>query len=140
MTQWLSARYGSGVAIDWAAFKRHEWDEVAGVLSLCVAWAESEGLDDDDLPSWDWIALARKGQRGGDLAWLLRMLRPWRLRPRGRALSLRVALAAAHLGPRRMPRRDHQRAAAGAAHLLPSRAAHGRPADSPPRSARRRGP
>src|SRR5437868_2267204 len=75
MTQWLAARYGTSVAVDWKDYKRHEWDELAGVLSLCVAWAENEGLDDDDLPSWDWVALAMRGQGGTDLQWLLAMLR-----------------------------------------------------------------
>lgn len=75
MTSWLSRRYGRAVEIDWPAYKKHEWDEVAGMLSQCVAWAENEGLDDDDTGSWDWIAAARKGRRGTDLAWLLGMLR-----------------------------------------------------------------
>jgi hypothetical protein len=75
MTTWLAERYGAAVTIDWKDYKRHEWDEIAGVLSLCVAWAENEGLDDDDLPSWDWIALARRGSRRTDLDWLLGMLR-----------------------------------------------------------------
>jgi hypothetical protein len=74
MTQWLAARYRRAVAIDWPAYKRHEWDEIAGVLSLCVAWAENEGLDDDDVPSWDWIALAHQGERRTDLRWLLDVL------------------------------------------------------------------
>ncbi len=75
MTKWLAGRYGPAVSIDWKDYKRHEWDEIAGALSLCVAWAENEGLDDDDLPSWDWIALAKKGSRRTDLEWLLGMLR-----------------------------------------------------------------
>ena len=74
MAQWLASRYGRAVTIDWPAYRRHEWDEIAGVLSLCVAWAENEGLDDDDTPSWDWIALAKKGDRRTDLQWLLGML------------------------------------------------------------------
>lgn len=75
MSQWLAARYGRAVAIDWPAYKRHTWDEIAGLLSLTVAWAENEGLDDDDVPSWDWIAFAKKGDRRTDLQWLLAMLR-----------------------------------------------------------------
>ena len=74
MTRWLSDRYGRAVEIDWTAYKRHEWDEIAAMLSLCVAWAENQGLDDDDLGSWDWVKLARAGRRGTDLAWLLAML------------------------------------------------------------------
>ncbi len=74
MARWLAARYGSAVEVDWAAYKRHEWDEVAALFSLIVAWAENEGLDDDDLPSWDWVRRA-KGRRGGsDLSWLLERL------------------------------------------------------------------
>ncbi len=75
MTRWLAERYGPAVEIDWSAYKKHEWDEIAAMLSLCVAWAENEGLDDDDVPSWDWIRRAR-GRRGGtDLSWLLAALR-----------------------------------------------------------------
>lgn len=60
--------------IDWTAYKRHAWDEIAALFSLIVAWAENEGLDDDDVPSWEWVRLA-KGRRGGsDLAWLLARL------------------------------------------------------------------
>ena len=72
MAKWLAGRYGRAVDIDWPAYKRHTWDEVAAMLSLTVAWAENEGLDDDDVPSWDWIAQARR--RGTDLQWLLAML------------------------------------------------------------------
>ncbi len=74
MTRWLAERYGRAVEIDWTAYKRHEWDEIAAMLSLCVAWAENEGLDDDDVPSWDWVARARRGRRGTDLQWLLATL------------------------------------------------------------------
>ncbi len=82
MARWLSARYGRAVEIEWAAYKKHEWDEIAALFSNVVAWAENEGLDDDDLGSWDWVRLARGGgwrdrgiegwkRRGTDLAWLL---------------------------------------------------------------------
>jgi hypothetical protein len=90
IARWLSARYGRGgrVDIDWAAYKKHEWDEVAALFSNVVAWAENEGLDDDDIGSWDWIRLARgkassvvrrppsEGTRSGpsDLSWLLERL------------------------------------------------------------------
>jgi len=74
MARWLSARYGAAVEVDWPAYKRHTWDEVAAMLGLTVAWAETEGLDDDDVPSWDWIATAKGGGRKTDLAWLLAML------------------------------------------------------------------
>ena len=73
MASWLADRYGRAVTVDWPAYKRHTWDEVAGMLSLTVAWAETEGLDDDDVPSWDWVANARR--RGTDLQYLLAMLR-----------------------------------------------------------------
>lgn len=75
MAQWLLARYGRAVAIDWRRYKRHEWDDVAAALSLCVAWAENEGLDDDDVPSWAWIRWAKRGDRASDLAWLIAMLK-----------------------------------------------------------------
>lgn len=71
MARWLAERHGRALEVDWEEFDRHEWDEVSALLSLVVAWAENEGLDDDDVQVWDWIRLA-KG-RGGrtDLAWLL---------------------------------------------------------------------
>ena len=71
MSSWLAARYGRAVEIDWPAYKRHTWDEIAAMLSLTVAWAENEGLDDDDVPSWDWIRFAKGGGRRTDLRWLL---------------------------------------------------------------------
>ena len=74
MTRWLADRYGKAVEIDWTAYKRHAWDEVAAMLSLTVDWAENEGLDDDDVPSWDWVWMAKKGSRRTDLQWLLDML------------------------------------------------------------------
>ena len=74
MSQWLAQTYGRTVTVDWAAYKRHTWDEIAGLLSLTVAWAENEGLDDDDVPSWDWIAFTKKGDRRSDLQWLLDMI------------------------------------------------------------------
>jgi hypothetical protein len=71
MARWFADRYGAAVEIDWAAYKRHEWDEVAALLSLCTALAEYDGLDDDDVPSWDWVAWARASRRGTALRWLL---------------------------------------------------------------------
>ncbi len=75
MASWLAARYGRAVTIDWKAYRRHTWDEVAALLLLCVAGAETEGLDDEDLPSWEWLASARRGGRGTELQWLLARLR-----------------------------------------------------------------
>ncbi len=74
MAGWLARRYGPAVTVDWKEYKRHPWDEVAALLSLGVATAESEGLDDEDTGSWDWVALARKGSRRTDLQWLLARL------------------------------------------------------------------
>jgi hypothetical protein len=74
MAGWLAGRYGRAVTIDWKAYKRHTWDEVAALLSLGVVCAENEGLDDENLPSWDWVALARRGSRRTDLQWLLERL------------------------------------------------------------------
>ncbi len=71
MTRWLRGRYGSAVEVDWAAYRRRPWDDVAALLSLVVAWAENEGLDDDDVPSWAWIRAAKGADRRTDLAWLL---------------------------------------------------------------------
>ncbi|MFI5312117.1 MAG: hypothetical protein ACHQQ3_12835, partial [Gemmatimonadales bacterium] len=81
MAQWLVERYGKAISIDWRAYKRHEWDDLAAALSLAVAWAENEGLDDDDVPSWDWIAWAKRGDRRSDLAWLIAMLQGRGLEP-----------------------------------------------------------
>ena len=75
MTRWLRERYGRAVEIDWAAYRRRPWDDVAALLSLVVVWAENEGLDDDDVPSWEWIRAARgPADRRTDLAWLLDQL------------------------------------------------------------------
>jgi hypothetical protein len=71
MARWLSERYGRAVEVDWEEFDRHEWDEVSALLSLVVAWAENEGLDDDDVRVWDWVKRAKGRGRGSDLAWLL---------------------------------------------------------------------
>lgn len=72
MSRWLAATYGSAVTIDWDTYKKHTWDEVAALFSLIVAWAETDGLDDDQTGSWDWVRAARRGDRGGrsDLQWL----------------------------------------------------------------------
>jgi hypothetical protein len=75
MSRWLAVSYGKAVEIDWPAYQRHAWDEIAAMLSQCVVWAENEGLDDDDVPSWDWVAWAKRGDRRTDLAWLLDTLR-----------------------------------------------------------------
>ncbi len=74
MARWLCERYGRAVDIDWPAYKRRPWDDVAALLSQVVAWAENEGLDDDDVPSWDWIRVAKGADRRTDLAWLLDVL------------------------------------------------------------------
>ncbi len=82
MVRWLRERYGRAVEIDWPAYKRRPWDDVAALLSLVVAWAENEGLDDDDVPSWDWIRTAKGADdRRTDLAWLLDVLAAQRLAP-----------------------------------------------------------
>ena len=81
MAGWLARRYGPAVTIDWKEYKRHPWDEVAALLSLVVAEAESEGLDDEDTGSWDWVAHARGRGRTSDLQWLLARLRGLGLPP-----------------------------------------------------------
>lgn len=75
MSRWLAESYGKAVEIDWPAYQRHAWDEIAAMLSVCVVWAENEGLDDDDVPSWDWVKWAKRGDRRSDLTWLLDTLR-----------------------------------------------------------------
>lgn len=82
MTRWLRARYGRAVEIDWPAYRRRAWDDVAALLSLVVAWAENEGLDDDDVPSWEWIRAAKGPDRRTDLGWLLDVLAAQRLAPK----------------------------------------------------------
>lgn len=81
MTRWLRSRYGPAVEVDWAAYRRRPWDDVAALLSLVVAWAENEGLDDDDVPSWEWIRAAKGSGRQTDLGWLLDLLAAQRLAP-----------------------------------------------------------
>ena len=82
MTRWLRERYGRAVDVDWPAYRRRSWDDVAALLSLVVAWAENEGLDDDDVPSWEWIRAAKGPDRRTDLAWLLDVLAAQRLGPK----------------------------------------------------------
>jgi hypothetical protein len=79
MAEWLSARYGRAVEVDWEEFDKHEWDEVSALLSLVVAWAENEGLDDDDVVVSDWVRAAKGRGRGTDLAWLLATIERLRL-------------------------------------------------------------
>jgi hypothetical protein len=84
MTRWLRERFGRAVEVDWPAYRRRPWDDVAALLSLVVAWAENEGLDDDDVPSWEWIRKAKGGagaERRTDLGWLLDILAAQRLAP-----------------------------------------------------------
>ena len=81
MACWLRRRYGRAVEIDWPAYRRRAWDDVAALLSLVVAWAENEGLDDDDVPSWEWIRTAKGADGRTDLAWLLDALAAQRLDP-----------------------------------------------------------
>ena len=95
MAIWLAGRYGRAVTIDWKAYKRHAWDEVAALLSLAVVCAENEGLDDDDVPSWEWIASAKASRRQTDLQWLLARLKSLGLGPEAErhlyeALSLQL--------------------------------------------------
>lgn len=71
MARWLADTYPRAVEVDWAVYRKHEWDEVAALLGQIVAWAETDGLDDDDTGSWDWVKAARRGARGSDLQWLL---------------------------------------------------------------------
>ncbi len=79
MARWHSERYGRAFDVDWEEFDKHEWDEVSALLSLVVAWAENEGLDDDDVQVWDWIRVAKGRGRESDLAWLLRTIERTRL-------------------------------------------------------------
>jgi hypothetical protein len=74
MARWFAARYARAVEIDWKTYKRRRWDDLAALLSQCTAWAESEGLDDDDVPSWVWIEQARRGSGKTALRWLLDLL------------------------------------------------------------------
>jgi hypothetical protein len=83
MARWLRERYGRAVEIDWPAYRRRPGgDDVADLLALFVAPAENEGIDDEDLPSWDWIRAAKGTRdRRTDLAWVLDVLAAQRLPP-----------------------------------------------------------
>jgi len=83
MARWLRERYGRAVEIDWPAYRRRPGgDDVADLLALFVAGAESEGIDAEDLPSWDWVRAAKGARdRRTDLGWLLDLLAAQRLPP-----------------------------------------------------------
>src|SRR5512143_2206461 len=81
MARWLAETYGAAVSIDFESYKRRKWDDLDGVLTLLVSWAEMDGVDDEGTGSWDWVRAARGRGPGGDLAWLLARLRAARLPP-----------------------------------------------------------
>lgn len=81
ISRWLLETYGRAVTIDFDYYKRGKWDELAGVLSLVTSWAETDGLDDEDTGSWDWVRAARGRDRLGDLAWVFARLRAAHLPP-----------------------------------------------------------
>ena len=75
LSRWMSETYGRAVSVDWNSYKRADWDELAGLLSLLTGWAEMDGVDDEDTGSWDWVRAACSHDRRGGLAWILRRLR-----------------------------------------------------------------
>jgi hypothetical protein len=72
---WMAETYGRAVTVDWSSYKRADWDELAGLLSLLTGWAEVDGVDDEGTGSWDWVREACSHDRRSDLSWILGRLR-----------------------------------------------------------------
>jgi hypothetical protein len=80
--QWLLETHRRAVTIDWDRYKRGAWDELHGALTLVTSWAEADGLDEEDRGSWDWVRAARaRGDRRGDLEWVVARLKGGRFSP-----------------------------------------------------------
>ncbi len=75
ISRWMAETYGRAVTVDWDSYKKGEWDELAGLLSLLTGWAEVDAVDDEETGSWDWVRAACSHGRRGDLAWILERLR-----------------------------------------------------------------
>jgi len=75
ISQWLLETQGAAVTIDWAAYMHGTWDELSGLLSLLVGWAEIDGVDEEDRGAWDWVRAALAGHKAGALSWLIARLK-----------------------------------------------------------------
>jgi len=73
MARWLVENYGAAVDIDWDDYNSKEADPLSAMLSLFTLYMESDGVDDENLSTEDWV---RKAMRGGQtsLGWLLEKL------------------------------------------------------------------
>ena len=73
MARWLVKNYGAAVDIDWDDYNSKEADPLSAMLSLFTLYMESDGVDDENLSTEDWV---RKAMRGGQtsLGWLLEKL------------------------------------------------------------------
>jgi len=81
LSQWLVESQGRAVAIDWDAYMHGTWDELSGVLSLLVSWAEIDGVDEEDRGAWDWVRSALARHKAGELSWLIARLKAGGLPP-----------------------------------------------------------
>lgn len=72
MAKWLVKHYPDAVEIDWE--DADGLDKIRSVLSLLVAYAENDALDDEGLSLRDWIGAARADRMVSGLQWLLETL------------------------------------------------------------------
>jgi hypothetical protein len=72
MAKWLVKHYPDAVEIDWE--DADGLDKIRSVLSLLVAYAEHDALDDEGLSLRDWIGAARADRMVSGLQWLLEAL------------------------------------------------------------------
>ncbi len=72
MAKWLVKHYPEAVEIDWE--DADGLDKIRSVLSLLVAYAENDALDDEGLSLRDWIGAARADRMVSGLQWLLEAL------------------------------------------------------------------
>jgi hypothetical protein len=73
MASWLVDNYGPSVDIDWDDYAEKEDDPISGMLNMFALYMESDGVDDEDLTTEDWIAKAT-GSSHTALSWLLEKL------------------------------------------------------------------
>lgn len=70
MARWLVDNYGPSVDIDWEGYEENEADPISGMLNMFALYMESDGVDDENLTTEDWIAKA-VGSGQTSLIWLL---------------------------------------------------------------------
>ena len=73
MARWLVNNYGPSVEIDWDDYSDKEADPISGLLSVFALYMENDGVDDENLTTEDWIAMAMGGSQF-TLSWLLEKL------------------------------------------------------------------